>query len=319
MGLVTCPDCGRSVSDVAAACVGCGRPLNPLRSGSDAETSAVVLPRVRFGVSGVHGDRVGRVEVALDGTVTAISLQHERFVVRYRSVDTRENARIVINGMSGELLAIEPASGLERRQLRDALSRFPLAANRPDQRVLGNDVRPSPPGKPAQLRSTSTDTGLEPSWWERVRGRSGETQRPRPEAKGASEANSVIGGIFSLSVFAFLVWQLGWFDVFGIGMPEMRYVGSLPTHLSFDKCGHEGAGVACTMTNHASFEVNIRDGEAVLCGKGGVRLGVGRFPSQNINPGESVRSRIFTSASLDDVSWVQLAWEWDGAGLCTKE
>jgi uncharacterized membrane protein YhaH (DUF805 family) len=27
MGLVTCPDCGRQVSDAATACVGCGRPI----------------------------------------------------------------------------------------------------------------------------------------------------------------------------------------------------------------------------------------------------------------------------------------------------
>ena len=29
MALIQCPDCGREVSDQAAACIGCGHPVNP--------------------------------------------------------------------------------------------------------------------------------------------------------------------------------------------------------------------------------------------------------------------------------------------------
>ena len=29
MPLVTCPDCGKEVSDAASACIGCGRPMEP--------------------------------------------------------------------------------------------------------------------------------------------------------------------------------------------------------------------------------------------------------------------------------------------------
>lgn len=30
MALIECPDCGREVSDSAAACIGCGRPMQPV-------------------------------------------------------------------------------------------------------------------------------------------------------------------------------------------------------------------------------------------------------------------------------------------------
>jgi DNA-directed RNA polymerase subunit RPC12/RpoP len=36
MPLVTCPDCGREVSDAASSCIGCGRPMEPVSSAPKA-------------------------------------------------------------------------------------------------------------------------------------------------------------------------------------------------------------------------------------------------------------------------------------------
>ena len=35
MPLITCPDCGREVSDAASACIGCGRPMEPAPASSE--------------------------------------------------------------------------------------------------------------------------------------------------------------------------------------------------------------------------------------------------------------------------------------------
>ena len=42
MGLITCPDCSKEVSDKAAACPNCGSPINKLNQSSSTEPAKVV-------------------------------------------------------------------------------------------------------------------------------------------------------------------------------------------------------------------------------------------------------------------------------------
>lgn len=44
MGLITCPDCGKDVSDQAAACIHCGRPMTPGSQISETTSPDLKLP-----------------------------------------------------------------------------------------------------------------------------------------------------------------------------------------------------------------------------------------------------------------------------------
>lgn len=46
MALITCPDCGKSVSDVAPTCPHCGRPIKPVPKG---ETEGCFLQTLNVG------------------------------------------------------------------------------------------------------------------------------------------------------------------------------------------------------------------------------------------------------------------------------
>lgn len=52
MPLVPCPDCGRQISDVAPACIGCGRPMTP----SKKATQRISIAPIRM----TPPDAVGR-------------------------------------------------------------------------------------------------------------------------------------------------------------------------------------------------------------------------------------------------------------------
>jgi uncharacterized membrane protein YvbJ len=53
MALITCPDCGKQVSEQAAACIGCGRPLkadlakNPSAGSSEAVKKGAQRSKLR--------------------------------------------------------------------------------------------------------------------------------------------------------------------------------------------------------------------------------------------------------------------------------
>ncbi len=56
MGLVRCPDCGHDVSDLAPACINCGRPIAQpqIRRDAPPEACEVVLEQISHG--GIFGD-----------------------------------------------------------------------------------------------------------------------------------------------------------------------------------------------------------------------------------------------------------------------
>src|SRR5687767_3057807 len=74
MPLIKCPDCGKSVSDAAPSCIGCGRPMqqnkvaaevHPVPSDRDDDARPIICPNC-------HGATVRRFSVLYDeGRTTA--------------------------------------------------------------------------------------------------------------------------------------------------------------------------------------------------------------------------------------------------------
>jgi len=81
MGLVTCPDCSKEISDIAVSCPSCGRPMHPVQIEKTAkkhkgnQAKGLILLPIGFIVliSGVVNNRlaivfIGLVIVLIGGT-----------------------------------------------------------------------------------------------------------------------------------------------------------------------------------------------------------------------------------------------------------
>jgi type IV pilus assembly protein PilA len=131
MALVTCPDCGTQVSDQAAACLKCGRPLHAPQAGWQQQQQRP-QPKKGMGVGAIIAIVAALLIIPVIGIFAVLSIYGTRkYIANAKTAEAKNSlgqiAKDAVTAYEGE--ALSPDGNVKRRLCPSASAPVPADRN----------------------------------------------------------------------------------------------------------------------------------------------------------------------------------------------